>query len=208
MRADEAQARATGAEGREAGQYPVGRLCGAEAGTAAIGQTKAEGPRLMEAVVERNNLWRAYQRVVRNAGAAGVDGLPVSGLKDWLKMHWPTIRAALLEDRYQPAAVRAVDLPKPSGGVRTLGIPTVLDRLIQQALLQVLQPIVEPTFSESSYGFRPGHNAHQAIRAAQRHLAEGCTWVVDLDLEKFVVRVYHDILMSRVARHVGDKRVL
>lgn len=208
MHADEAQARATGTEGREAGQYPVGRPCGAETGTAAVGRTKAEGPRLMEAVVERNNLWRAYRRVVRNGGAAGVDGLPVSALKDWLKMHWPTVRAVLLEDRYLPAAVRAVDIPKPSGGVRTLGIPTVLDRLIQQALLQVLQPIIEPTFSESSYGFRPGRNAHQAIRAAQRHMAEGRTWVVDLDLEKFFDRVNHDILMSRVARHVGDDRVL
>lgn len=153
MHTDEAQARAAGAEGREAG-------------TAAVGQTKAERLRLMEAVVKRNNLWRAYQRVVRNGGAAGVDGLPVSALKGWLKMHWPTVRTALLEGRYLPAAVRAVDILKPSGGVRTLGTPTVLDRLIQQALLQVLRPIVEPTFSKSSYGFRPGRNAHRHAAAS------------------------------------------
>jgi RNA-directed DNA polymerase len=162
----------------------------------------------MEAVVERNNLWSAYQKVVRNGGAVGADGLPVSALKDWLKVHWPSVKAALLEGSYQPAAVRAVDIPKPSGGVRTLGIPTVLDRLIQQALLQVLQPLVEPTFSASSYGFRPGRNAHQAIRAAQRHIEQGRPWVVDIDLEKFFDRVNHDILMSRVARHVDDERVL
>ena len=149
---DEAQARETGAKGQEAGQYPVGRLCGAESVTAAAGQTKAGVSRLMEAVIERSNLWSAYQKVVRNGGAPGVDGLTVGSFKDWLKMHWPSVRAALLEARYLPSAVRAVDIPKPSGGVRTLGIPTVLDRLIQQALLQVLQPIVEPTFSASSYG--------------------------------------------------------
>lgn len=163
---------------------------------------------MMEAVVERNNLWSAYQKVVRNGGAAGVDGLPVSALKDWLKAHWRSVKAALLEGSYQPAAVRAVDIPKPSGGIRTLGIPTVLDRLIQQALLQVLQPLVEATFSESSYGFRPGRNAHQAIRASQRHIEQGRPWVVDIDLEKFFDWVNHDMLMSRIARHVDDERVL
>lgn len=208
MHVDEAQAREAGAEVREAGQYPAGRPCGAETRPAAVGRTKAEGLRLMEAVVERNNLWRAYQRVVRNGGAPGVDGLTVSALRDWLKKHWPTVRAALLAGSYLPAAVRAVDMPKPTGGVRTLGIPTVLDRLIQQALLQVLQPQIEPTFSDSSYGFRPGRNAHQAIRAAQRHMAAGRGWVVDLDLEKFFDRVNHDILMARVARHVDDPRAL
>jgi RNA-directed DNA polymerase len=210
MRVDEAQVRETGAGSREQGQYPEGRLDGAKTRTAAAGQTKAEEKkqRLMEAVVESNNLWTAYRRVVRNKGAPGVDGLPVTGLKDWLKVHWPSVKAALLEGRYMPAAVRAVDIPKPSGGARTLGIPTVLDRLIQQALLQVLQPIVEPTFSESSYGFRPGRNAHQAISAARQFVQQGRTWVVDIDLEKFFDRVNHDILMSRVARHVGDPRVL
>lgn len=149
---DEAEAREAGAKGQEAGQYPVGRPCGAESITAAAGQTKAEVSRLMEAVIERSNVWSAYQKVVRNGGAPGVDGLTVGSFKDWLKRHWPRVRAALLDGSYLPSAVRAVDIPKPSGGVRTLGIPTVLDRLIQQALLQVLQPIVEPTFSASSYG--------------------------------------------------------
>jgi RNA-directed DNA polymerase len=188
--------------------------------------------RLMEAVVERDNLGSAYPKVVRNGGAAGVDGLPVGALKDWLKRHWPSVKAALLEGRYLPMAVPAVDLPKPSGGVRTLGIPTVLDRLIQQALLQVLQPIIDPTFSASSYGFvrfahpslrsgpsaspmscalragRPERSAQQAVLAAQRHVHEGRRRVMDIDLEKFFDRVNHDILMSRVARHVADARVL
>ena len=203
-----ADARETGAKGQEAGQYLVGRLCGAESITAAAGQTKAEVSRLMEAVVERSNLWSAYQKVVRNGGAPGVDGLTVGSLKDWLKTHWPSVKAALLAGQYLPSAVRAVDLPKPSGGVRTLGIPTVLDRLIQQALLQVLQPIVDPTFSASSYGFRPGRSAHQALQAAKHFVQEGRAWVVDMDLEKFFDRVNHDILMSRVARHVEDARVL
>lgn len=202
------EVREAGAMGREAGQYPVGRPCGVEPVTAAVGQTKAEESRLMESVTERNNLWQAYQKVVRHAGAPGVDGLTVAAFKDWLTVHWPTVKAALLAGSYQPSAVRAVDIPKPSGGVRTLGIPTVLDRLIQQALLQVLQPIVEPTFSASSYGFRPGRSAHQAVQAAKHYVQEGRAWVVDMDLEKFFDRVNHDILMSRVARHVRDPRVL
>jgi RNA-directed DNA polymerase len=208
MSVEEAEARATGAVRAEAGRNPEGALCGAEAITAAAGRAKAKGSRLMEAVVERGNVWSAYQKVVRNGGAPGVDGLTVAAFKDWLKVHWPSVRAALLAGRYQPAAVRAVDIPKPSGGVRTLGIPTVLDRLIQQALLQVLQPIVEPTFCASSYGLRPGKSAHQAVRAAQRYVQQARTWVVDIDLEKFFDRVNHDILMSRVARHVDDERVL
>nr|WP_229519469.1 group II intron reverse transcriptase/maturase [Massilia rhizosphaerae] len=181
---------------------------GAEAGTAADGQTKAEGPRQMEAVVERSNLWRAYERVVRNKGAAGVDGLTVADFKTWLQQHWPTVRAALLAGEYMPGAVRKVEIPKPNGGVRLLGIPTVLDRLIQQALLQVLQPEFETEFSEHSYGFRPGRNAWQAVRQAQGYIREDRRWVVDLDLEKFFDRVNHDILMSRVARKVRDERVL
>src|SRR5215470_5298482 len=138
MNVNEAEARATGAGDPKAGQYPVGGAHGAETSTAVAGQTKAEVPRLMEAVVERSNVWSAYQRVVRNGGAPGVDGMTVGSFKDWLKMHWPRVRAALLEGRYMPAAVRGVSIPKPSGGERVLGIPTVLDRLIQQALLQVL----------------------------------------------------------------------
>jgi RNA-directed DNA polymerase len=162
----------------------------------------------MEAVVERSNLKLAYQRVVENKGAAGVDQLAVSELKDHLKRHWPTIRARLLADAYQPAVVRRVDIPKPHGGMRTLGIPTVVDRLIQQALHQVLQPIFEPTFSDASYGFRPGRNAHQALRQAREYVAQGKRWIVDMDLEKFFDRVNHDLLMSKLAMKIGDARVL
>ena len=182
---------------------------GAEVGTAADGQTKAEGLRQgMDAVVERSNLWRAYERVLRNKGAAGVDGRTVSELKAWLQQHWPSVKAALLAGDYLPAAIRKVEIPKPNGGVRILGIPTVLDRLIQQALLQVLQPEFEPEFSEHSYGFRPGRNAWQAVQRAQGTIREDRRWVVDLDLEKFFDRINHDILMSRVARRVKDERVL
>lgn len=181
---------------------------GAEVGTAADGQTKAEGLRQMDVVVERNNLWQAYERVMRNKGAAGVDGLTVADFKAWLQQHWPSVKAALLAGDYMPMAIRKVEIPKPSGGVRTLGIPTVLDRLIQQALLQVLQPEFEPEFSDHSYGFRPGRNAWQAVQQAQGYIREGRRWVVDLDLEKFFDRVNHDILMSRIARKVKDERVL
>ena len=173
-------------------------------------RTKAEvaTTSLMEAVMQRGNLKLAYQRVVANKGAAGVDQLAVSELKDHLKRHWPTIRTRLLAGEYQPQPVRRVDIPKPQGGVRTLGIPTVVDRLIQQALHQVLQPIFEPTFSEASYGFRPGRNAHQAVRRAQQYVASGKRWVVDIDLEKFFDRVNHDLLMSKLASKIGDARVL
>ena len=158
---------------------------GAEPCTAAGVQTKAEGLRQMEAVVERANLWRAYERVLQNKGAAGVDGLTVFEFKAWLQQHWPSVKAALLAGDYVPAAIRKVDVPKPNGGVRTLGVATVLDRLIQQALLQVLQPEFDPEFSEHSYGFRPGRNAWQAVQRAQGYIREGHRWVVDLDLEKF-----------------------
>ena len=162
----------------------------------------------MEQVVERSNLKLAYQRVVENKGAPGVDGLTVSEFKGWLKVHWPSVKEALLEGRYVPQVVRRVEIPKSSGGVRILGVPTVLDRLIQQALHQVLQSRFEPTFSASSYGFRPGRNAHQAVRAAQGYIRAGKRWVVDIDLEKFFDRVNHDVLMARVARGVSDGRVL
>jgi RNA-directed DNA polymerase len=162
----------------------------------------------MEQVVERSNLWLAYQRVVQNKGAPGVDDLTVAEFKGWLKGHWPSVKEALLTGRYLPRPVRRVDIPKPSGGVRTLGVPTVVDRLIQQALHQVLQPLFEPTFSEGSFGFRPGRNAHQAVCRAQTYIREGKRWVVDLDLEKFFDRVNHDVLMARVARRVSDARVL
>ncbi len=162
----------------------------------------------MEEVVERSNLKRAYQRVVENEGAPGVDDVSASEFKDWLKMHWPSVKTALLEGRYLPRPVRRVDIPKPSGGRRMLGVPTLVDRLIQQALHQVLQPLFEPTFSDSSYGFRPGRGAHQAVCQARGYIREGKRWVVDIDLEKFFDRVNHDVLMSRVARQVSDARVL
>ena len=208
MQIDDAtmQATATRTEGDERNSSWV--VTGAEDGTAADGQTKAEGLRQMDAVVERHNLWRAYERVMRNKGAAGVDGLTVFEFKAWLQQHWPSVKAALLAGDYMPTAIRKVEIPKPNGGVRTLGIPTVLDRLIQQALLQVLQLEFEPEFSEHSYGFRPGRNAWQAVQRAQSYIREGRRWVVDLDLEKFFDRVNHDILMARIARKVKDERVL
>lgn len=164
---------------------------------------------LMEAVVERENLERAYSRVMRNKGAAGIDAMPVAELKAHLQVHWPRIKGELLAGRYQPEAVRKVSIPKPSGkGERTLGIPTVTDRLIQQALHQVLSPIFDAGFSEFSYGFRPGRHARQAVQQARQYVSDGRRWVVDLDLEQFFDRVNHDILMSRVARKVEDRRVL
>jgi RNA-directed DNA polymerase len=205
---DEAEALAGAAEVRGAGRKPRTKHGGAELGTATSGRTKSEDHRLMEQVVERSNLQLAHQRVVENKGAAGVDGLSVAEFKDWLKMHWPVVKQALLEDRYLPRAVRRVDIPKASGGMRTLGVPTVVDRLIQQALHQVLQPLFEPTFSDGSFGFRPGRGAHQAVRKAQGYIREGKRWVVDIDLEKFFDRVNHDVLMARVARQVSDARVL
>lgn len=208
MRAKEAGAYASAAHSGEGGRNLPGSGVGAEARSAAAGRTKPEAPRQMEAVVERSNMQCAYERVVANKGAAGVDGLTVAELKPWLKAHWSKVRQALLAGEYMPSAGRKVEIPKPQGGVRTLGIPTVVDRLIQQALHQVLQPRFEPEFSESSYGFRPGRNAHQAVEAARRYVAEGKRWVVDLDLEKFFDRVNHDVLMARVARKVKDKRVL
>ena len=174
-------------------------------------RTKAEwerGGRLMEAVVERGNLMLAYERVVKNKGAAGVDGLTVAEFKDHLKRYWPTIKAKLLAGEYIPSPVRRVDIPKPQGGVRTLGIPTLTDRLIQQALHQVLSPIFEADFSEHSYGFRPGRNAHQAVKAAQQSVAAGRRVVVDIDLEKFFDRVNHDLLMQKLSTKIDDRRVL
>ena len=162
----------------------------------------------MEQVVDLGNMRSAYRRVVENRGARGVDDVPVTELRGWLKEHWPSVKKALLEGRYVPQPVRRVDIPKPNGGVRTLGVPTVVDRLIQQALHQVLQPLFEPKFSEGSYGFRPGRSAQQAVQQGQAYICEGQRWVVDLDLEQFFDRVNHDVLMARVARRIGDKRVL
>jgi RNA-directed DNA polymerase len=205
---DEAEALAREAKTKRMSRQLNTRRLGAERCTATSGRTKSEDHQLMEQVVERSNLRLAYQRVVENKGAPGVDNVTVAELKDWLKAHWPSVKQALLEGRYLPRPVRRVDIPKPSGGVRTLGVPTVVDRLIQQALHQVLQPRFEPTFSDGSFGFRPGRGAHQAVRKAQGYICEGRRWVVDLDLEKFFDRVNHDVLMARVAREVSDVRVL
>ena len=162
----------------------------------------------MERAVERSNMQRAYGQVMKNRGAPGVDGLHCEDLKAWLQVHWESVKAALLDGSYLPQSVRRVDIPKPQGGVRTLGVPTVVDRLIQQALHQVMQPIFEPTFSDASYGFRPGRSAGQAVRRAAGYIRDGRRWVVDMDLEKFFDRVNHDVLMHRVARGVADTRVL
>jgi RNA-directed DNA polymerase len=176
---------------------------------ARLGDAEDRSPMLMEEVVRRENVYAAYQRVVRNGGAPGVDGLPVEDLMAYCQTHWARIRGELLDGTYRPQPVRRVEIPKPGGqGMRMLGIPTVLDRLIQQALLQVFQPIFDPTFSADSFGFRPNRSAHDAVRRAREHMAAGHRWVVDLDLEKFFDRVNHDVLMARVARRVKDKRVL
>src|SRR5262247_2706433 len=163
---------------------------------------------LMEEVCDRGNLVRAWKRVRSNRGSPGVDGMTIEGAKVYLREHWPNIRSQLLSGTYQPQPVKRVEIPKPDGGVRKLGVPCVVDRLIQQAVLQVLQKHWDPTFSEHSFGFRPGRSAHQAVAQAQCYVAEGYNVVVDLDLEKFFDRVNHDILMARVAARVADKRVL
>ncbi|WP_353928843.1 group II intron reverse transcriptase/maturase [Desulfofundulus kuznetsovii] len=162
----------------------------------------------MEQVVARENMLAALKRVERNGGAPGVDGIPTERLRDQIRAEWPRIREELLAGTYRPMPVRRVEIPKPGGGKRLLGIPTAMDRLIQQALLQVLTPIFDPQFSEASYGFRPGRRAHDAVRKARQYVEEGYEWAVDLDIEKFFDRVNHDILMARVARKVTDKRVL
>jgi len=162
----------------------------------------------MEAIVEGENLKQALAQVKRNKGAAGIDGMSVADLPAYLKEHWPAIRAQLLEGTYKPQPVRRVEIPKASGGVRPLGIPTVLDRFIQQAVMQVLQADWDGTFSETSFGFRPGRSAHQAVEQAQRYIASGHGFVVDIDLEKFFDRVNHDILMGLIAKRVADKRLL
>ena len=171
-------------------------------------ESPASPHRLMEEVGERENLKAAWRQVKGNKGSAGVDGMTVGGLTDYLKQHWATIREQLLNGTYVPQPVRRVEIPKPDGGVRKLGIPTVLDRFIQQAVMQVLQRRWDRTFSDHSYGFRPGRSAHQAVAQAQQYIAEGYGWVVDLDLEKFFDRVNHDKLMGQVAQRVADKRLL
>src|SRR5499433_3217720 len=171
-------------------------------------ESPARTNRLMEEVCERENLKEALRQVKGNNGSAGVDGITVNQLTDYLKQHWPVIREQLLNGIYEPKPVRRVEIPKPDGGVRKLGIPTVLDRFIQQAVMQVLQKQWDPTFSQYSYGFRPRRSAHHAVIVAQQYIAQGYGWVVDLDLEKFFDRVNHDKLMGRVAERVEDKRLL
>jgi RNA-directed DNA polymerase len=190
-------------EAREAGREETESFS-----TASDPESPASTNRLMEEVCERENLKEALRRVKANKGSAGVDGMTVGGITDYLKQHWPAIREELLNGTYEPRPVRRVEIPKPDGGVRKLGIPTVLDRMIQQAVMQVLQRRWDRTFSESSYGFRPGRSAQQAVAQAQQYIAEGHGWCVDLDLEKFFDRVNHDKLMGQIAKRVEDKRLL
>jgi RNA-directed DNA polymerase len=173
-----------------------------------IPESPVQAEWLMKEVCDRKNLEIAWKRVRENKGSAGVDGMTIDETANYLREHWPTIREQLLNGTYQPRPVKRVEIPKPDGGVRKLGVPCVVDRLIQQALLQVLQKRWDPTFSEHSYGFRPGRSAHQAVAQAQSYIAEGYNWVVDIDLEKFFDRVNHDMLMAWVAQRVSDKRVL
>lgn len=191
------------------GEAPRGTGKGAEPPTATREtETPAKDEHLMEEVCQRDNLKKALKQVQANKGSAGVDGMTVKELPGYLKKHWTSLRDHLLQGTYQPKPVKRVEIPKPDGGARKLGIPTVVDRFIQQALLQVLQGKWDRTFSRHSYGFRPNRSAHQAVTEAQRRIAEGYRWVVDIDLEKFFDRVNHDILMGRVAKRVCDKRVL
>ena len=182
---------------------------GTESFTAKRGtESPAIGEQWMEEVCERENCQQAWKRVKANQGSPGVDRMTVQQLPEYLKEHWPAIREQLRSGTYQPEPVKRVEIPKPDGGVRKLGIPTVLDRFIQQAVMQVLPRKWDGTFSEHSYGFRPGRSAHQAVEQAQRYIAEGCRWVVDLDWEKFFDRVNHDKLVAKIANKVGDKRML
>jgi RNA-directed DNA polymerase len=190
------------------GEAPRAERSG-EAGRAARGEVRSGvgHERLMELVVERENCLRALKRVRQNRGSPGVDGMTVEALPEYLREHWGAIRAQLLEGSYHPQSVLRREIPKSGGGVRHLGIPTVLDRFIQQAVLQVLQPIFDPTFSEHSHGFRPGRRAHNAVREAQQYIQEGRRWVVDVDLEKFFDRVNHDVLMGKRENRIADRRL-
>lgn len=169
---------------------------------------RGEQTDLMERCVDRENMLKAWRRVKKNGGSPGVDGRTIEEAENYLKTHWPRIRTELLEGFYQPKPVRKVEIEKPGGGIRQLGIPTVVDRLIQQCILQILQPTWDPTFHPNNYGFRPGKSAHQAVCQAQKYVQEGRRFVVDVDLEKFFDRVNHDILMDRVMKRIKDKRVV
>ena len=195
------------AEGRD--EFPMAAIVGIEPSVAEQeSKSRTQTDSLMEEVCQRANLWKALKRVQANKGAPGVDGMTVRKLPKYLKRHWPEIRDQLLLGTYRPQPVKRVEIPKPDGGVRKLGIPTVLDRLIQQAVQQVLGARWDRTFSEHSYGFRPGRSAHQAVARAQAYIAEGYGFTVDMDLEKFFDRVNHDLLMGRISKRVEDKRLL
>lgn len=190
-------------------EAPEGSRRGTESSVAKhMSESPASSEQLMEEICERENCKQALARVKSNKGSPGIDGMAVEKLPDYLKQHWPKVREQLLSGTYKPQPVKRVEIPKPDGGMRKLGIPTVLDRLIQQMILQVLQRGWDPTFSEHSYGFRPGRSAHQAVAQAQQYISEGYGWVVDLDLERFFDRVNHDRLMARMAQRISDKRVL
>lgn len=206
-RVDRSHPADAGLTGQEA-VHPLETGSGRSGSSAPVRDGGAEPSGLWDEVFSPGNLSVALKRVRANRGAPGVDGMTTQELPVWLAEHWPAVRAALDEGTYRPSPVRRVVIPKPGGGERLLGVPTVLDRLVQQALAQVLTGIFDPGFAESSYGFRPGRSAHQAVRAAQAFVEEGYRWVVDVDLEKFFDRVQHDALMARVARKVTDKRVL
>jgi RNA-directed DNA polymerase len=190
------------------GRKPLGVGDGAANITGRMDNFIPETERLMEEIVSRGNMMAAYSKVVANKGAPGVDKMPVTELKSYLQEHWPRIKEELLTGRYVPLSVLKVEIPKPDGGTRILGIPVVLDRLIQQGVCQVLGVLFIPEFSKHSYGYIPGRSAHQAVQAARKYVAEGKRWVADIDLEKFFDRVNHDILMSLVKRKVKDWRVL
>ncbi|WP_099592740.1 group II intron reverse transcriptase/maturase [Pseudomonas putida] len=190
------------------GQKPRMMPDSAKVPTTSSTWTNAEPDTLMERVLAPANLRRAYKRVVSNKGAPGADGMTVADLAGYVNQYWPILKARLHAGEYHPQAVRAVEIPKPQGGSRQLGIPSVVDRLIQQALLQQLTPLFDPLFSDYSYGFRPGRSAHQAVEMARAHVASGHRWCVEIDLEKFFDRVNHDILMACIERRIEDKSVL
>ena len=196
----ERSAKASGEAGREAGS--------GEAWRGTRGAEDSGSVSLLHQALTRENVALAWKRVKANAGSAGVDGLTVEQTAEYLRVHWRILRRELLEGRYRPKPVRRVQIPKPGGGVRELGIPTVTDRLIQQALLQVLQPLIDPSFSEHSYGFRPGRRAFEAVRRAQQHVQAGYRTVVHVDLEKFFDRVNHEVLMGRLCKRIADPPVL
>ncbi|GLI10906.1 group II intron reverse transcriptase/maturase [Paenibacillus tyrfis] len=188
---------------------PQGYAGAPSSSSAQLAPSSREGHNdLLERILEGNNLRLAFERVRQNGGAPGVDGVTVDELQAHLWERWETVKTELQEGTYRPTPVKRVEIPKPGGGVRLLGIPTVMDRFIQQALMQAMTPIFDPHFSPNSFGFRPGKRAHDAVKQAKSHIQEGYRWVVDMDLEKFFDRVNHDILMARVARKVSDKRVL